>query len=85
MGLSIKNEDVEARVRRLAAATGVGVTEAIDAAVSEKLARLDADRDALAAQRSAALDDLLDRFGPLDPLDLKAIDDEMYGPDGTPL
>ncbi|MBU6372480.1 MAG: type II toxin-antitoxin system VapB family antitoxin [Alphaproteobacteria bacterium] len=84
MGLNIKNEDVEARVRRLAAVTGLGVTEAIDSAVREKLARLDAEREARAAQRSAALDALLDQFGPLEPLDLKAIDEEMYGPDGVP-
>jgi hypothetical protein len=39
MGLSINTAAVEAKVRRLAALTGLGVTEAIDLAVSDKLAR----------------------------------------------
>jgi antitoxin VapB len=42
MGLNIKNTQTEANIRDLAARTGTSLTEAIDAAVREKLNRLDA-------------------------------------------
>ncbi|HEY1615467.1 MAG TPA: type II toxin-antitoxin system VapB family antitoxin [Rhizomicrobium sp.] len=40
MGLNIKNSDAEAAIRELAAATGEGLTEAVEKAVKERLARL---------------------------------------------
>jgi ribonuclease VapC len=41
MGLNIKNAGVEAAIRKLAARTGESLTDAIDNAVQEKLARLE--------------------------------------------
>lgn len=82
MGLSIKNEAVEAKVRRLAALTGLGVTEAIDLAVSEKLAREGRVSAEEQARRIAAVRAVLDSIGPLPPLDQKAIDDEVYDEHG---
>jgi hypothetical protein len=38
MGISIKNDEVEAKIRRLAVQRGVSLTEAIDLAVSEAMA-----------------------------------------------
>ncbi|MDX2236788.1 MAG: type II toxin-antitoxin system VapB family antitoxin [Hyphomonadaceae bacterium] len=84
MGLSIKNEDVEARVRRLAALTGEGVTEAIDNAVVERLARIEHTKSERARARLAALDAALARLGPRPPLDRKAIDEELYDEQGLP-
>lgn len=84
MGLSIKNEAVEAKVRRLAELTGLGVTEAIDVAVSEKLDRHGRVSPEEQARRIAAIHALLDSIGPLPPLDQKAINEEMYDEFGLP-
>lgn len=40
MGLNIKNPDVESAIRELAAATGEGLTTAVEVAVRERLARV---------------------------------------------
>lgn len=84
MGLSIKNEVVEAKVRRLAELTGLGVTEAIDVAVSEKLAREGRVSPEEQARRLAVIHAVLDSIGPLPPLDQKAINEEMYDEHGLP-
>ncbi len=84
MGLSIKNDEVEERVRRLAEMTGKGVTEAIDDAVQRRLSALQSERDKELARLTAALDDLWQKYGPLPPLDHKAIDEEMYDENGLP-
>jgi antitoxin VapB len=84
MGLSIKNEEVEARIRRLTELTGEGVTEAIDGAVREKLARVEKVSEEEIQRRVAALDAILARLGPLPKLDQKAIEDEMYDEFGAP-
>jgi hypothetical protein len=40
MGMSIRNAETVAKIRKLAALKGVGLTEAIDAAVDREIARL---------------------------------------------
>jgi antitoxin VapB len=82
MGLSIKNEEVEERIRRLTELTGEGVTEAVDAAVKARLAQLERSKEERAAARLASLDALLKKYGPFPPLDQKAIDDEIYDENG---
>lgn len=82
MGLSIKNEEVEARIRRLTELTGEGVTEAVDAAVRARLQELESSKEERAEARLAALDAILEKYGPLPPLDQKAIDDEIYDENG---
>lgn len=82
MGLSIKNEAVEAKVRRLAQLTGLGVTEAIDLAVSDKLARAGRVSPEEQARRIAAAEAVRRQFGPLPPLDQEAIEKEMYDAQG---
>jgi len=84
MGLSIKNEDVEARVRKLAEATGLGVTEAIDDAVRRRLQALEHDQEAERARLHAAIETIRAKFGPFPPLDQEAIDEEMYDENGLP-
>ena len=82
MGLSIKNEEVEARIRRLTELTGEGVTEAVDAAVRARLAELEQAKAMRAKARLAALDAVLKEIGPLPPLDQKAIVEEIYDENG---
>ena len=43
MGLNIKKPATEAAIRRLAARTGESLTDAIDRAVTERLARIEAE------------------------------------------
>jgi antitoxin VapB len=43
MGLNIKNPGTEAAIRRLAARTGESLTDAVDRAVTERLARIEAE------------------------------------------
>jgi len=84
LGLSIKNEEVERKVRRLAEATGLGVTEAIDEAVTEKLARVEKATEAEVQAKLKALDAIIEKYGPFPRLDQKAIDDELYDEHGLP-
>lgn len=66
MALSIRNKDTESAVRRLAARTGLGLTEAIDEAVTRRLAELDRERDdhsdAAQAARAERVRRVLDEF-----------------------
>lgn len=84
MGLSIKNDEVEDRVRRLAELTGKGVTEAIDDAVQYRLLALESEREEEFARLSAALAAIRRKYGPLSPLDQEAIDNELYDENGLP-
>ena len=79
MGLSIENVAVEAKVRRLAEITGLGVTEAVDLAVSEKLASAEG---GMQARPHAAMEEVWRKYGPLMPLDQDAIVLEMYDDQG---
>ena len=62
MGLNIKSHRAEAAIRALAAKTGEGLTEAVERAVEERLARL---RQSGAPATGASL---LDRIRPLQEL-----------------
>ncbi len=84
MGLSIKNEEVEARVRRLAQLTGLGVTEAVDDAVRRRLEALAHDAAAESARLQDAIAAIRLQFGPFTALDQKAVDEEMYDENGIP-
>ena len=59
MGLNIKSSEAEAVVRELAAATGEGLTEAVQKAAEERLARVKQSR------RSKTAKSLLERLRPL--------------------
>lgn len=84
MGLSIKNEEVEARVRRLTELTGLGVTEAVDLAVTEKIARTEASLQTEQVRRREAIEAVIAKYGRLSRLDQKQIDEEMYDEFGLP-
>jgi antitoxin VapB len=91
MGLNIKNTQVEAKIRRLAKRTGDGLTDALEKAVDEKLARMDAS-EGRSSQRP-----LLDRLRPLqeavaaerrktgDTRTARELMDELYDENGLPI
>ncbi|MCA0435333.1 MAG: type II toxin-antitoxin system VapB family antitoxin [Austwickia sp.] len=88
MALSIRNKNTEAAVRRLAARTGVGLTEAIDDAVSRRLAELQAidtddSSEALAARRERMRRSLDKLLADKDPT-LILTDDDLYDEVGLP-
>jgi len=81
MGLNIKNPDVEARIRKLAATTGESLTQALDRAVQEKLDRL--------LPKRKSLEDVLARIEDLRreagwTADTVVSDDELYDEFGLP-
>lgn len=77
MGLNIKNPRTEANIRALAARTGETFTDAIDAAVRERLDRLEAQRSLEALERAAPVVPLLERLRPL--LDMVAAQRKARG------
>lgn len=95
MGLNIKKPETEANIRKLAARTGESLTDAIDRAVSEKLARLDA--EAARNQRTETAKEILEKLRPLqeavaaerrargDTRTSKELMDELYDEHGLPV
>jgi len=91
MGLNIKNSQTEANIRALAARTGESLTEAIDAAVREKLSRLDQELSSTHPEPP-----VLERLGPLldaiaaerkakgDTRSSREVLDELYDEHGLP-
>ncbi|MQA90972.1 MAG: hypothetical protein GEU90_12155 [Gemmatimonas sp.] len=84
VGISIKNEEVEAAVRELAALTNKGVTEAVDEAVRAALARIKEGREGRARHRQASWEAALAELGPFGPIDQQAVGMEMYDEHGLP-
>ena len=83
MGLSIKNDEVEAMIRQLAARRGVSLTEAVRQALSAELARDEAAQAAQAAEmaaRVAEIQAIVDRYAALPRLN-DLTDDELLGYD----
>ena len=81
MGISVKNEQVEADIRRLAAYEETGVTEAIGLAVRKRLEHIEMDVD----RRRERTDRLLAfiRSIPKDP-DTSPDHDWLYDENGMP-
>ncbi|HVZ68978.1 MAG TPA: type II toxin-antitoxin system VapB family antitoxin [Rhizomicrobium sp.] len=95
MGLNIKRPETEANIRKLAAWTGESLTDAIDRAVSEKLARLDA--QAARNRPAETAEQILEKLRPLqeavaaerrsrgDTRTSKELMDELYDEHGLPI
>ena len=84
MGISIKNDQVEAMIRALAERTGETVTEAVGAAVRDKLDLLDRLPEELEALRRAKLEGLLAKIRSLPVLDDRDHGDMLYDDGGLP-
>ena len=81
MGLNIKSEEVHRLARQVAAETGTSMTAAIEAALREKLDRLQRASDA--DERIARLRAMLDELGPPPP-GLTSDHSDLYDDDGLP-
>lgn len=84
MGISIKNERVEAAIRELARLTNQGVTDAVEQAVREALERQQETVEARVRRRAAAWAAARASIGKVGPIDQQAVDDEMYDERGLP-
>lgn len=84
MGISIKNDEVEALVRRLAGATGETVTDAIGRAVRERLELMEAAKASHAAIKRKRLTALIAEFRKLPVYDDRDHGDMLYDKDGLP-
>ena len=89
MSLNIKNPGTTALVRQLAQRTGLSQTQAVEAAVREKLASLDAKPAAEAAEetRAVAAELLMRIRDGLTEADLKGLEQsaaDLYDDDGLP-
>jgi len=80
MGVFIKKPEAEAKIRQLAAQTGESLTEAIERAVDERLARLGPPRRKGRVDRKK-LAELLAYFDSLPKTNEDLTDDEIVGYD----
>lgn len=84
MGVSIKNEAVEAAIRELAEATGASVTEAVGEAVREALVRRRRYTEAEIRARRARIDKIVEEVRNLPVYDERPIDELLQDEDGLP-
>jgi len=84
MALSIKDDKTDALVRQLARRRNLSFTGAIRLAVNNELKRCDGASAGERARKIAAVREIQERWRAFPPLDLKAIDDEMYDKNGLP-
>jgi antitoxin VapB len=91
MGLNIKSAKVEADIRALAAATGEGLTEAVEKAVGERLERIkrsakpETPEDILAKLRPLQEALAARRINPDDKRTARELIDELYDEHGLPV
>jgi|GEM_PF-936917 antitoxin VapB len=91
MGLNIKSPSAEKAIRDLAAASGEGLTEAVEKAALERLARIHAERPAqTAAEFLAAIRPLQEeiaarRLANGDTRTARELMDELYDENGLPV
>jgi antitoxin VapB len=82
MALSIKHPEADRLARELVAETGEGLTEAVLAALRERLGRVKKRRKVSLVQD---LEEIAGRISAMPTLDTRSADDILgYGPDGLP-
>lgn len=79
MGVFIKKPETEAKIRQLAARTGETLTDAIDRAVDERLAKLGPHRNGRVDRQKVT--ELLAYFDSLPKTNERLTDDEIVGYD----
>lgn len=83
MALNIKSVTAERKVRLLARTTGESISEAVERAADERLARLRSERGV--EEKVRRIEALLQSFGPVPPgAELREIENEMYDEHGLP-
>lgn len=82
--VQIKNEDVTARLRRLAAREGVSMTDLVDQMSREREARLSDAFEAEVERKIAAANEIVRHFQTLPILGPIPTDDDLYDEDGLP-
>ncbi|CAN5402011.1 hypothetical protein BH09PSE1_BH09PSE1_10820 [soil metagenome] len=82
--VQIKNEDVTARLRRLAAREGVSMTDLVDQMSREREARLSDSFEAEVQRKIAAANEIVRHFQALPILGPIPTDDDLYDQDGLP-
>jgi antitoxin VapB len=83
MALSIKNEELEERVRRLAALSGESLTGALRLAVDNEISRREGDKEARFQQAMAEIRKIQARVAALPRLN-HTTDDDLYDDHGLP-
>ena len=81
MGMNIKNEDVQALAKELAAETGESLTGAIRIALEERLARIRRGRSA--EDKIRRIDEILAKLPPVPP-GVTSDHSDLYDDDGLP-
>ncbi len=84
MALSIKDMETDALVRELARRKNLSFTGAIRLAVGNELERDNGHSTQERERKIAAVREIQARWRAFPPLDLKAVDDEMYDEHGLP-
>lgn len=84
MGLSIKDDEVEAMIREVVAARNVSMTEAVRRALLPEVERLRAERAVRVAEREAIMMEALERLWALPLFDAHS-PDEILGDDAIGL
>jgi antitoxin VapB len=84
MGFNIKNIKVENQLRELAELTGEGLTEAVEKAVAERLARLKNEKRRARASAAVEVDQLVGELNALPVRDTRTLEDMLYDERGLP-
>jgi hypothetical protein len=84
MGISIKNDEVEAMIRKLAEAEGAGVTEVVERAVRDRIAKLEGLEASEEADRQRRIDETIARFRSYPVYDDRDHGDMLYDKNGLP-
>ncbi|MEM8615909.1 MAG: type II toxin-antitoxin system VapB family antitoxin [Pseudomonadota bacterium] len=84
MGISIKNEEVESKIRELALRTGETVTEAVKRAVETRLGLMATAAEQAEAARQKEIDRIIKEMHSLPIYDDRRMDDLLYNEDGLP-
>ena len=84
MGISIKNDEVETLIRQLAEVEHAGVTEVIERAVRDRIAKLKQIEAVDEEDRQRRLDETLKRFRSYPVYDDRDHGDMLYDEDGLP-
>jgi hypothetical protein len=85
MGINVKRQDVVDNVHLLASKLGLGITDAIKDAVSERLASLERAREVEIQRRLDAIRRIQEEFRLLGTDGMTSNCDEFYDEDGLPI